>query len=85
MSHCLLKAPRHSAVFPWICRDIKASNILLDSDGTVCIADFGVAGWMDDITSREGKREVIGSLGFADEILTLAQPVRVFVWLGERM
>ncbi len=37
---------------------MKASNLLIDSAGTVRISDFGVAGWMDDITSREGKREV---------------------------
>ena len=42
----------------WFCRDIKASNILVDEGGQVRIADFGVAGWLDEITRRDAKRDV---------------------------
>mmetsp|Transcript_6523 Transcript_6523/g.7939 ORF Transcript_6523/g.7939 Transcript_6523/m.7939 type:complete len:446 (+) Transcript_6523:314-1651(+) len=37
-------------------RDIKASNLLMDSDGSVMISDFGVAGWVKQPGDRTSER-----------------------------
>lgn len=43
-------------------RDIKASNILLDSSASVRIADFGVSGWLINAGSkRENTRTFVGT------------------------
>ncbi len=43
-------------------RDIKAGNILIDSDGRVRIADFGVAGWLVNAgTHQEKAKTFVGT------------------------
>ncbi|GBG32950.1 Serine/threonine-protein kinase OSR1 [Hondaea fermentalgiana] len=44
-------------------RDIKASNLLMDSDGSVRISDFGVAGWLPNGLDRNSveRRTFVGT------------------------
>ena len=39
-------------------RDVKAGNLLLDRDGTVMLADFGVSGWLMEDGDRRKNRQV---------------------------
>ena len=42
-------------------RDIKAGNILLDDQGTVCLADFGVSGWLADGFKHRHRQTFVGT------------------------
>jgi serine/threonine-protein kinase len=45
-------------------RDIKPSNLLLDVQGTVWVADFGLAKAMDDTEGLTGEGDVLGTLRY---------------------
>ncbi|KAK0547590.1 hypothetical protein OC846_004784 [Tilletia horrida] len=56
----------------WLHRDLKAANILVDSDGTVLLADFGVGVWLGESTPtsalssesgghEEGRKSFVGT------------------------
>ena len=51
----------------WFHRDVKASNILLAKDGSVCLGDYGVS----SVIKKEGNKTYVGSLCWmAPEIAT---------------
>ncbi|KAL7135801.1 hypothetical protein ABFS83_11G122600 [Erythranthe nasuta] len=52
----VLKALAYLHVHGHIHRDVKAGNILVDSNGTVALADFGVAACMYDTGDRQRSR-----------------------------
>ena len=62
----------------WFHRDVKASNILLDKDGSCCLGDYGVS----SIIKEEGNKTYVGSLCWmAPEIvLNLEYTYKIDIW-----
>ena len=62
----------------WFHSDVKASNILLDKDGSCCLGDYGVS----SIIKEEGNKTYVGSLCWmAPEIaLNLEYTYKIDIW-----
>jgi len=62
----------------WFHRDVKASNILLDKDGTCCLGDYGVS----SVIKKEGNNTFVGSLCWmAPEVaLNLEYNYKIDIW-----
>ena len=62
----------------WFHRDVKASNILLDKDGSCRLGDYGVS----SIIKEEGNKTYVGSLCWmAPEIaLSLEYTYKIDIW-----
>jgi hypothetical protein len=51
-------------------RDVKPSNLIIDEDGRVRLADFGIARTVDDPTTVTGPGELVGTISYlAPEIV----------------
>ena len=57
-------------------RDIKASNLLMDSDGSVVISDFGVSGWVKTAGSPSHKLDTFTGTPcwMAPEVISSSDP-----------